>query len=255
MKETKKKESFFAKKSVYVTLVGLTAIVVIALTMNLAVKKGTEKDFYEDAWEEALEQSVAEAEKIYKEEAQAVNASVLPENVDVIPEEPPAEIPEEQGVETAAEPPKPTAEGTKSVLMEKPVPGGITKDFSGTELVYSDTMEDWRVHEGIDFGAEEKSQVKAVADGTVERVNQDGLYGACLIISHPDGIQTFYGNLEEGSMPAVGTQVKTGQVIGKVGKTATVEINDAPHLHFEVRKDGKIVNPHDFMGDTVADDE
>ncbi len=252
MKETKKKESVFARKSVFITLVGLVAMVVIALTMNLAVQKDAERNMDEDAWEDVLGQSVASREdEFYEEEAEMVHATVLPED-----EEGSLETPEGEAVaETAVEPQESTDPTPKAVLMEKPVSGGITKDYSSEELVYSDTMEDWRVHEGIDFGAEEKTEVKAVADGTIETVSQDGLFGACLVISHPDGIQTFYGNLEEDSMPAVGTQVKTGQTIGRVGKTATVEINDTPHLHFEVRKDGKTVNPHDFLGDTVTDDE
>ncbi len=251
MKETKKKGSVFAKKSVFVTLVGLVAIVVISLTMNLAVQKEKANAFDESAWEEALKQSVTETETIYQEEAQTVTAPVQPEVVEEQTEE---ETPEKT-TETVAETPEPVKTESQVILLEKPVQGGITKDYSAEELIYSDTMQDWRVHEGIDFGAEEKTEVKAVADGTVEEVSQDGLFGACLILSHPDGIQTFYGNLEEDSMPAVGTQVKTGETIGKVGKTATVEINDKPHLHFEVRKDGKSVNPHDFMGDTVTEEE
>ncbi len=246
MRETKKKESILKKKGIFITLTGLISVAVIALVMNLIlVKEEQNQSFDEEAWEEALRTS-AETE-LYQEEAQEVSGTILPEI--------PAEETISEAVETAVEPPEPSVEEPKAILMEKPVPGGITKDYSPEELVYSDTMQDWRVHEGIDFAAEEKASVAAVADGTVEKVIQDGLFGACLVISHPDGIQTFYGNLEEDSMPAVGTQVKTGQTIGKVGKTATVEINDTPHLHFEVRKDGKPVNPHEFLGDTVTDDE
>ena len=251
MRETKKKESLFAKKGFFITLVGVVAAIVIALVMNLILPEETKNEFDEGAWEDALRQSVAEADVTYQEEAQAVNAQALPEETGQDVEDSDAE--ETMGAVQEQEPVPESV--SKAVLMEKPVSGGITKDFSPEDLVYSDTMQDWRVHEGVDLAAEEKSQVKAAADGTVESVSQDGLFGACLVISHPDGIQTFYANLEEDSMPAVGTQVKAGQVIGKIGKTATVEINDKPHLHFEVRKDGKCVNPHDFLGDTVTDDE
>ena len=250
MKETKKKESGLAKKSVFVTLVGLVAIVVIALTMNLVVQRDTEHEQTQEEWEDLLGQSAMQDDEFYEEEAEAVHATMLPEETEETPK-----TAEDAAEETAVEPAEAPDTAPKAVLMEKPVPGGITKDYSPEDLVYSDTMEDWRVHEGLDFAAEEKTEVKAVADGTVETVSQDGLFGACLVIRHPDGIQTFYGNLEEGSMPEVGTQVKTGQAIGRVGRTATVEINDKPHLHFEVRKDGKATNPHDFLIDTVTDDE
>lgn len=247
MKETKKKESFFAKKSVFITLAGLVAIGIISITMTLAIRKDTQQQLEREVWEETINQP-ASTEAFDDQLAQAVTGPVHQE--ESAPEAPP---------ETTSTEPEQSANSatpeTKMALMEKPVPGGITKDYSGDQLVYSDTMQDWRVHEGIDFAAEEKDQVKAVADGTVESVLQDGLFGACITISHPDGIQTFYGNLAEGSMPEVGTQVKTGQVIGRIGKTATVEINDKSHLHFEVRKNGKPINPHQHMADTVTDDE
>ncbi len=252
MREVKKKESIFAKKGFFITLAGLVAAAVIALVMNLILPEEQKNELDQGAWEDALRQSVAEADVTYQEDAQAVNAAALPENAQESTE---AETETTAATENPPEQTPATEIQPKAVLLEKPVPGSMTKDYSPEELVYSDTMQDWRVHEGVDFAAEEKTEVKAAADGTVESVSQDGLFGACMVISHPDGVKTFYGNLEEDSMPAVGTQVKTGQVIGKIGKTATVEINDKPHLHFEVRKDGKCVNPHDFLGDTVVDDE
>ncbi len=247
MKEAKKKESIFAKKSVFIILAGLVAIGIISITMTLAIRKDTEQQLEREVWEETVNQPT-NADVFDDQISQAVNGTAHSEETS--PEPPPANT-----SETTEPSPDITTTENKTALMEKPVPGGITKDYSGNELVYSDTMQDWRVHEGIDFAAEEKTQVKAVADGTVEAVLQDGLFGACITISHPDGIQTFYGNLAEGSMPEVGTQVKTGQVIGRIGKTATVEINDKSHLHFEVRKNGTPINPHEHMADTVTDDE
>lgn len=243
MKEVKKKESIFAKKSVFVVVAGLVAIGIISITMTLAIRKDTAQQLEQEIWEETRNQPViADVSEI--QPSRPVTGS------DHVQEPPPETTPESTSPTT--EPSEPITPEPANVLMEKPVAGDISKDYSGNELVYFETMQDWRVHEGIDFAAEEKTQVKAVADGTVESVQQDGLFGACITISHPDGIQTFYGNLAEGSMPEVGTQVKTGQVIGRVGKTATVEINDKPHLHFEVRKNGVPVNPHEHMADTEA---
>lgn len=247
MKDTKKKESFFAKKSVFITLAGLVAVGIISITMTLAIRKDTQQQLEREVWEESVNQS-ANAEVFEEQPAQSVNGTVHQEELQT--ETPPENTSTEPKPSPDSAPPE-----TKMALMEKPVPGGITKDYSGDQLVYSDTMRDWRVHEGIDFAAEEKAQVKAAADGTVEAVLQDGLFGACITISHPDGIQTFYGNLAEGSMPEIGTQVKAGQVIGRIGKTATVEINDKSHLHFEVRKNGQPINPHQHLADTVTDDE
>ena len=116
-------------------------------------------------------------------------------------------------------------------------------------------MQDWRVHEGLDFSAEEGADVRAVADGVIEAVMEDGMLGTCVIISHNDGLKSLYGNLQEGSPSLIGTQVKTGDVIAKAGNTAVLEISDRPHIHFEVLKGDERLNPHDFISDTVEDDE
>ncbi len=258
MRENKKKESLFAKRGFFITLVVIVAAMVITLVMNLILPEDNGDTFDDGAWEEAVRQSMSQADISYQEEAAAVNAPAVPETATPSPTASHPSALEEQAESTVANsaqnpPESPSQDG--EMKMESPVPGAISKDFSADELVYSDTMQDWRVHEGIDFSAEEGTDVKAAADGTVESVNQDGMLGACIVIVHNDTTKTFYGNLQEDSMPPIGTAVKAGQVIGKVGRTAALEINDTPHLHFEVIENNKSINPHPFLKDTVTDDE
>ncbi len=261
MKQNKKSESIFAKRGFFIGMVVVVATMVILLTMNLIMPDENQDTFDEVAWEDALRQSAGKTDD-YNEEAQSVNADAVPEPAEglepLVPEDEKSEETQETATEPATESDGEEPDDTVSLgnmVMENPVPGSIAKDFSSDELVYSDTMQDWRVHEGIDFAAEENTEVKAAADGKIEEVIKDGMLGACVIISHDGGIKTLYANLQEESLPVVGSPVKAGEVIGKVGRTAALEINDSPHLHFEVMENDTRVNPHLFLQDTVTDDE
>lgn len=123
-----------------------------------------------------------------------------------------------------------------------PLGSFITKDYSGDAVVYSNTMQDWRVHTGVDFGDNRGQSVLAMADGTVTDVREDVLWGVVVTIDHGDGIAARYCGLEKGSTPEVDTEVERGVVIGKVGEIP-VESKDGPHLHLEVRRNGVRIDP------------
>ena len=230
----KKKESIFAKKGFFITLVVIVAAMIITLVMNLIMPEEEKKPTFDnEAWETAVKQAKKNQE--YEEEAKPVNAETVPQT-------------EEEAVETAAESEEKKEDVQDAGMkMEKPVQGEVTREYSPEELVYFETMQDWRVHEGVDFRAEDGTEIIAVADGTVDAVVKDGMMGASIVIAHDGGVKTFYGNLQEEGMPAVGTFVKTGEVIGKAGQTAALEINDGPHIHFEVIENEKRVNPHGYL--------
>ena len=118
--------------------------------------------------------------------------------------------------------------------------------FSDTELVWNATQKHWATHEGMDFKAEDGSEVKCVFDGVVESVTTDSFNGTTVTISHIKGYQSVYKLLDGVSLKA-GDKVQKGQVIGKISENALSEIADGPHLHFEILKDGKRVNPLDYL--------
>jgi len=78
--------------------------------------------------------------------------------------------------------------------LRMPVNGNVIKQFSGDNLVFSNTMNDWRVHRGIDIDAPLGTQVRAAAAGVVERVFEDDMLGVVVIIDHGDGLQTIYAS-------------------------------------------------------------
>ncbi len=248
MKQNKKSESIFQKRSFFIGMVVVVAAMIIVLAMNLIMPEENRDTFDETAWKDALRQSALQEE----EAAQPVNASAVPEPAE---SQPPQVAEDEATTETTGNGNISDTISMGNMIMEKPVSGNVTKDFSADELVYSDTMQDWRVHEGIDFAAEENEEVKAAADGKIEKVMKDGMLGAYVTISHVGGLKTVYANLQEDSLPPVGSPIKTGEVIGRVGRTAALEINDSPHLHFAVLENDTPINPHLFLQDTVTDDE
>ena len=130
-----------------------------------------------------------------------------------------------------------------------PVAGSINKPFSNDVLVYSETMNDYRVHNGVDLNAALGTPVKAFTDGTVSKIYEDPLMGQTVVIDHANNTQSIYQNLSV-QLPAgltVGSTVKEGQVIGGVGETVLIECAQEPHLHFEVLVQGKHVDPMAFF--------
>lgn len=102
------------------------------------------------------------------------------------------------------------------------------------------------MHNGIDIGAPGGTNVLAAADGVVLVAGWYGGYGNCVVIDHGDGIWTVYGHMLDDSLKvSVGDRVVAGTIIGQVGTTGR---STGYHLHFEVRKNQKAVDPLPYLG-------
>jgi murein DD-endopeptidase MepM/ murein hydrolase activator NlpD len=95
------------------------------------------------------------------------------------------------------------------------------------------------MHKGLDLAAPEGTEVFAAADGVVTFTGFDPIYGNYIIISHSDRWTSLYGHLQI-IETVLRTNVKSGTLIGRVGSTGQ---STGPHLHFELRQDGKPLNP------------
>lgn len=118
----------------------------------------------------------------------------------------------------------------------------ILKDYSDGEMVFSQTMNDWRVHNGIDFTGNKDGDVRAIQRGVVKSVYEDEMWGTVTVIDHGNEMLVKYCGLSKPSVLPVGTQVEKGQTIGKLGEIP-VESADEPHLHLEITVNGKLVDP------------
>ena len=101
-----------------------------------------------------------------------------------------------------------------------------------------------RTHTGIDIGASTGTSVKAAASGKVIFSGWKGSLGKLVVISHGNGVQTYYGHCSS-LLVSAGQSVSAGQVISKVGSTGR---STGPHLHFEIRVNGAAINPQGYIG-------
>lgn len=106
-----------------------------------------------------------------------------------------------------------------------------------------------KFHEGMDFSAKIGTPIYATGDGVVDKAdNTASGYGNHIVIRHGFGYETLYGHLSKYNVRA-GQRVKRGDVIGYVGSTGRSE---APHLHYEVHKNGEVVNPLNFYYGNIS---
>ena len=149
-----------------------------------------------------------------------------------------------QDRQTAAQQETAEAEVTATPRPEKfilPVTGKIYSTYSGEELVYNRTLDDWRTHNGIDITARPGESVHAGAAGTVTSVVNDGMLGTLVEVNHGDFTARYCG-LAEKTFVNAGDNVTQGQAIGTVGEI-TMEVAEESHIHLEVMRDGGYINP------------
>lgn len=155
----------------------------------------------------------------------------------VVKEEQPKEEPKQE------KEPEVKKEEQRELSFQAPVAGEILKDYAMETLVYSETLDEWCTHSGIDIKADKASVVQAAENGTVESIKNDPRYGLTIIISHGNDFKTVYSNLLTTEFVKEGETVEKGQTIATVGETASFEIADECHLHFEMYEKGIAVNP------------
>lgn len=183
--------------------------------------------------------------------ASPIAAAPKPDESDkpLMPELEPSVAAPAQSAITITLPPEPELDLTPAApaLIVNPLVGETVAAFSMDELQYSETMGDWRTHDGVDLAAEPGTPVCAACAGTVMDVRDDDLMGTTVVLSHDGGYDTIYSNLQSVPTVEVGDYVTAGQIIGSVGKTALSETALSPHLHFSVTKDGEFIDPLEYL--------
>lgn len=147
---------------------------------------------------------------------------------------------------------KPT-QGNTVPEFALPVSGVLSKKHSVDTQVFSPTLNEYRVHLGIDIATEEAAPVCAMAAGTVAQIWEDPMMGWSVAISHTGDAVTVYKNLskEFADGITVGAEVEAGQLLGCIGDSAMIEIAEEPHLHMEMTVKGLQVDPLDYFSKEV----
>lgn len=125
-----------------------------------------------------------------------------------------------------------------------PLQGEIMKVFSGDKLVFNQTTQDWRTHDGIDIEAAVNSPVYLIGDGIVENIIENNINNFTIEFSHADGINSIYYGISDFKFEE-GDTVSQYDIIGWVGKTGFE--SGKSHLHFEMTKKGELINPLDIL--------
>lgn len=239
---------------------GLKRVLLIygGILLVLAITCITVYIIYNNKVKESAKQSLLAAEKITTlvpnsdilEEASTDISKTINETIEEVKNQ----ILENEEIETniAQESIETEEKNVEPVVVEEPVKelefmypldGEILKEFAIDNLVFSETLQEWIVHKGIDIKAPRTTIVKASEEGTVQAIKNDPRYGLTIIIEHRDGYKTVYANLLTTEFVKEGEVVTKGQSLGTVGNSAAFEIADEPHLHFEMLRDEENVDP------------
>jgi murein DD-endopeptidase MepM/ murein hydrolase activator NlpD len=127
-----------------------------------------------------------------------------------------------------------------------PVVGEVIKKFSSTELQYSVTFNDMRLHTGIDIKADEGSAVNSAGEGVVTEILNDENLGYTVKVDHGNGIIGVYAGLAKSVAVEENEYIASGTNLGALG-TVNNECLDAAHLHLEFYKDGVAVDPLEYL--------
>lgn len=119
----------------------------------------------------------------------------------------------------------------------------IIREYSEKEPSYSETLNVWEVHKGIDVSTKKDQEVKSLMDGTVLDVYKDDEYGMSVKIQSEDDTIVVYSNLSEDIKVKKNDKITEGQCIGLAGNTTTVESKEDQHIHVEAFKGEESIDP------------
>ena len=187
----------------------------------------------EENQEKDIDLSIVEKYTQNEEEADTSELEVAKENIQEKVEKAMQEVQaleEQKKLEQA-----PSINGIKLAVL--PVEGQITSRYGVSSRIRVST------HTGLDIAANQGTDIKVVADGTVTFASYNGSYGNLVKINHGNGVETWYAHTSK-MYVSVGQQVKAGDAIAAVGSTGN---STGPHLHLEIRINGEHVDPQDYL--------
>jgi murein DD-endopeptidase MepM/ murein hydrolase activator NlpD len=252
---TRRIGDFLAGKGFYVVLFVCTAVIgVSAWILLFTGNRPDEADTGSIASAQVSQEVIAPTDN---GDTDAFSTDTLGQKPTVTPASPSASAKPSASANPSAGPattkPNNNSEGNSAAAMAKqltytwPVVGDIAVVYSVEELIYNETMSDWRTHDGIDIAGVIGTKVVATADGTVTDVKSDDLLGTTVIIDHGNGLVSIYANLAKTPVVKTGDKVAMGAVIGAIGDTALGETNETSHLHFAMAKDNLPVDPIKYL--------
>ena len=154
-------------------------------------------------------------------------------------------LPEDKPADGVVVDPPAVDAGTEPTVM-MPMSGAVIgMEYADDKLVKWETLNVWKWHPAVDFVGE--GDVVAVLDGTVTDIEKTALDGNVVTVTHDDGYVSIYKSLGSDIPVKVGDKVKAGDKLGTASNSMMSELNTGAHLHFELKKNGKYVNPSTLL--------
>ncbi len=161
-------------------------------------------------------------------------------------QEKPTEKPDDTPTDNPTQP-EPDLPASTSIIFIMPVENPTTIGEYSESMVFNSTLGRFSAHMAIDFFADEGTDVLAVYDGEISKIENTLLKGTTITIDHGNGLYTIYNSLADGDSVSVGQKVKQGDVIGQVSLTNRQEYKSGAHLHFEVIENGENIDPGKYL--------
>lgn len=135
--------------------------------------------------------------------------------------------------------------------MMWPVSGNVLMEYSNDGLIYDETLDQYRANDSISIAAAEGEEVVAAAAGTVKSIGNNDTLGNYVVISHGNGLETTYGQLQEVVDVAVDEFVSKGERIGCIAEPTWYSLSLGTHVQFQVTQDGVPVDPTIYLENTL----
>lgn len=158
--------------------------------------------------------------------------------------------PDDDPPTSGEEPSGPT--GGQTVAFILPL-DGASSSVEHNSVYENKTLDKWYYHKGVDYAAPEGTDVRCIADGKIVLIDLSEKLGNIIEVQHADGVCSSYRFVEPVSGLKVGDSVKQGDVIGHVSAAYGTESKDGTHLHLEMTKDEKQVDPADYIDSTLEE--
>lgn len=242
----KRVKKIFGTARILYAVAGIAVIAVSIVSyssITAKIKKSTEDALTAYGAEKATLQAAATTQAVTNEPLIQKPTEKSGENAEAV---------FENNAETVAAPVKeqtdaPVAEpqfDARSCVL--PLSASVSKDYSLGIPVFSQTMGDWRTHNGVDFAGYEGDEVPSISDCIVTSVYQDDLWGG-VVETECCGIKIKYCGLSFNEQVKVGDELSAGDTVGTLSKIP-IEQKDGFHIHVEMRKDGEICDPLEILG-------
>ncbi len=261
MKQEHNSTASAKQRGLYYGLLSLLAVITVGAIAATFLAGGEEQEPVNPMQQLQAEESKKEEDSTAKpaedSKSQAVSKDPVQPNSEIqevkAPETESSSENESKAATVQAEPEKEiNAEfDAETETMVWPVSGNVVMEYSADTLIYDKTLDQYRVNDSISISAVTGEAVVAAAQGIVKSIGCNDILGNYVVISHGNGLETTYGQLQEAVDVSVDQVVSKGETIGYIAEPSWYGTALGSHVEFQVTQDGVAVDPTIYLEGTL----